>query len=145
MPRKPHHVSLYLNRELYLALVNYQAILSLGAPFAALRLFTVGAHLEGLIDDETYFKLLDRYGEPLCEETEEQRRMREISTIQVKETVTKREITMTREIFRPLIKELQKGIDTWQDLTPQKKTYYLDLAKKNPDLTEAKKLLSKKQ
>jgi len=145
MPRKPHFVPLYLGRELYLAMVNYQARLSLGAPFAALRLLTVGAHLEGLIDDETYFKLLDRYGEPLSEETEEQRRMREISTIQVKETVTEREITMTKTIFQPLIRELQKGIDTWQDLTPQKKAYYLNLAKKNPDLQEAKNIISMKQ
>jgi hypothetical protein len=67
MAFREHQVRLYLDKELYLASINFQAKEHLGPAYAGLLAYIEGLHQLGFINDDVYERHRKKYSVPLTE------------------------------------------------------------------------------
>ena len=135
---KGHGMLLYLPDSLVLALAQTQVNGGLGRSFAGLLLVTEGAHSLGVLDEEDYLRLKDRYSTSLKD------RPKAKPSIVKNAKATLAQIKKKTEIDE-IEKQFGNALNQWSPMKETSKNYFVKKARsdleKHPNLKNAKLIL----
>ena len=124
-----HRRMIYLDRKLFLAILQLQADKNLGNAFGALLPFVVGLHHIGYVSDSDFEIYENKYSVPLDAEV--------LTPEQIKQKETKENRN------RQLNRHYKEVFEQWDNLKEKSKLVHLKKAEEDKHLKWAKKVLNK--
>lgn len=128
---REHGVMMYLDKTLYKAFIRLQADKGLGRSYAGLLPFTEGLHKLGYLSQEDYEVHAKKYSQGLLEEPNPEASKPETMT-------DVREKTRIEELSRAF----SGAVSQWENMKPKSRAYYIEKAKENPTIPNAKLILN---
>lgn len=126
MPFTSHQLRLYLDKQLYLALIKLQADKELGRSYAGLLIFNEGLHQLGYINQKQYETHKKRYSIPLTKDPQQ-------VTLEEHESIHKR---------KKLNEQFLNVIEQFSAIKPHARDYWIRKARENGELDNARRLLA---
>jgi hypothetical protein len=132
VPFKEHGLRLYLDKLILSRYQKYIGDKGLGRSFGGLKLLVRGLYEEGYLDEMTFKAYNEKYSKTLIEAA------RPVETSEPKTIADVREKQRIEELSRAF----SGAVSQWENMKPKSRAYYIEKAKENPTIPNAKLILN---